>query len=214
MRTAILFWAFCFYGNIVSAQADWVLATQQQGIAVFVKTEAGSKIKALRLNCELDANLSQVVALLLDIPASVNWMPHTRSCFITRQIAADELYYYTEVNLPWPLNNRDFVTHLRVLQDADTKVVTINAPAVPEPVALRKGIVRIRQSKGCWTIKPLDKDHVQLQYDLMVDPGGAIPPSLINYFATDAAVEVIKNMQQIVSAPKYRNARLPFLVAQ
>jgi hypothetical protein len=214
MHTAILFLVFCFYGSFASAQADWVLATQKQGIEVFVKAEAGSKIKALKLNCELDANISQVVALLLDIPATVNWMPHTKSCFITRQISAGELYYYTEVNLPWPLTNRDFVTHLLVLQDSDTKVVTIDAPAVPEPVAPRKGIIRIRQSKGRWIIKPLYKDRVQLEYDLMVDPGGSIPSSLINYFATDAAIEVIKNMQKIVSSPKYRDARLPFILTQ
>jgi hypothetical protein len=42
----------------------------------------------------------------------------------------------------------------------------------------------------------------------MVDPGGFIPARIINYFATDAAVEVIKNMQEIISSPKYRNARV------
>ena len=214
MNTAILFVAFCFFGSIASGQTGWVLATQEQGVEVFVKEVAGSKIKALKLNCEMDANISQVVALLLDIPATVTWMPDTKSCFITRQISADELYYYTEVNLPWPLNNRDFVTHLRVLQDPGTKVVTIDALAAPEQVAPRKGIVRIMQSKGCWIIRPLYKNRVQLQYDLMVDPGGLIPASLINYFATDAAVEVIKNMQEIVSSPKYRDARLPFILPQ
>jgi hypothetical protein len=42
----------------------------------------------------------------------------------------------------------------------------------------------------------------------MVDPGGFIPAPLINYFATDAAVDVIKNMQKIISSPKYRKARI------
>jgi hypothetical protein len=209
MHKVILFIALCFYGNIVSAQVGWELATQKQGIKVFVKSEPGSKVKALKVNCELDATVAQVVALLLDIPATVTWMPNTKTCFITRQISAGELYYYTEVNLPWPLNNRDFMTHLRVLQDTITKAVIIDAPAVPEPMVSRKGIVRIRQSKGRWFIKPLYNDHVQLEYQLMVDPGGFIPAPVINYFATDAAVDVIKNMQKIISSPKYRNARVP-----
>src|SRR5690349_19215746 len=133
MRTAFLFLAFFFYGTIVSSQADWTLATQENGVKVFTRTEEESKVKALKVTCELDASISAVVALILDIPATVNWMPHTKSCFILRQISAGDLYYYTEVNLPWPLNNRDFVTHLRVHQDPYTKVVTIDAPAVPEP---------------------------------------------------------------------------------
>ena len=214
MNTAILFLAFWFFGTIASAQADWVLATKEQGIQVFVKEVAGSKIKSLKLNCEIDANISQVVGLLLDIPATAEWMPNTKSCFITRQISAGELYYYSEVNLPWPLNNRDFVSHLRVLQDPVTQVVTIDAQAVPEQLPPRKGIVRIRQSKGRWIIKPLNKGRVQLEYILMVDPGGSIPATLINYFATDAAVEVIKNMQKMVSSPKYRDARHPFILSQ
>lgn len=211
MHRIILSLTVLFYVSNLSAQAGWVLAAQQEGIKVFVRDEAGSKIKALKLNCEIDANISQVVALLLDIAATTSWMPNTKSCFVTRQISACELYYYSEVNLPWPLSNRDFVTHLQVLQDPRTKVVTIDALAVPELVAPRKGIVRIRQSKGRWIIKPLDKDHVQLEYDLMVDPGGSIPASLINYFARDAAVAVIKNMQKTVASPKYRDALLPFI---
>lgn len=214
MQRVIFLLAFCFSGTILAAQNGWVLATHKQAIEVFVKCEPGSKVKSLKVQCELDATISQVVALLLDIPATKSWMPNTKTCFITRQISPGDIYYYTEVNLPWPLNNRDFVTHLRVSADPATGVVTIDAPAVPGSIAPKKGIVRIPQSLSRWILKPGFNNHIQLEYYLLVDPGGLIPASLVNYFATDAAIDAIKNMQGLLLSSKYPNTETSFVVSQ
>ncbi len=144
------------------AQSDWKYLTEKQGIKVYSRSVAGSKIKALKVECVLNTTPAALVALLLDVPAAEQWVSHTKSCVLLRQVSPAELYYYSEVSLPWPLENRDFVAHVKVSQDKASKVVTVNAPAIPGWVAGKKGIVRVNHSVGLWTITPLPATRLKL----------------------------------------------------
>ncbi len=194
---------FFFRLGLVSGQPNWKLVANEDGIRVFSKTVMDSRIKALKTTCEIKANLAQMVALLLDVEAAGQWICHTKSCSLLKKMSASELYYYTEVALPWPLSNRDFVTHMRVFQDPVTKIVTISTPAVPGVLAERTGIVRVNHSVGTWTLTPLGKENVNVEYTLQVDPGGIIPAYIVNAFAVQAPVLTIKKLRQIL--PKYKD---------
>ena len=194
---------FFFQLGLVSGQPNWKLVANEDGIRVFSKTVMDSRIKALKTTCEIKANLAQMVALLLDVEAAGQWICHTKSCSLLKKMSASELYYYTEVALPWPLSNRDFVTHMRVFQDPVTKIVTISTPAVPGVLAERAGIVRVNHSVGTWTLTPLGKENVNVEYTLQVDPGGIIPAYIVNAFAVQAPVLTIKKLRQIL--PKYKD---------
>lgn len=184
--------------------------TEKDGIKVYAKAVPESKVKALKVECVINASAAQLVALLLDVKAAERWVSHTKSCTLLKKVSDAELYYYSEVDLPWPLENRDFVAHVKVSQDPGTKVVTVNAPAIPGVIAPKKGIIRISQSKGLWYITPLDKGKVKVSYSLQVDPGGIIPAWAVNALAAQGPLESFRNM--IGELPKYKNTSLPFIV--
>jgi hypothetical protein len=176
-------------------QPGWTLAAGKGRIKVYSKTVPGSKIKALKAECVMDATMGEVLDLLMDIPATVKWMCHTKACTLLKKISDREVYYYTEVSLPWPLENRDFVTHMKITQDPFTKIVTVNAPAIPGEVPHKRGLVRISQSESVWIITPLAPNIVKLDYTLRVDPGGMIPAHVVNYFAKQAPIETFTDME-------------------
>ncbi|WAC12594.1 START domain-containing protein [Dyadobacter pollutisoli] len=183
-------------------QADWKLVERKGDIKVYAKAVADSKIKALKAECILNASAAEVVALLLDVKAAEKWVCHTKSCSLVRKISETEIYYYTEVSLPWPLDNRDFVTHLTVSEDPVTKIVTVNAPAVSGWVPIKKGIVRVSHSKSSWIIKPMGEGKVTVEYALQVDPGGHIPACVVNTFACQGPVETFTNMKKELRSRK------------
>ncbi|MCE7066611.1 START domain-containing protein [Dyadobacter sp. CY326] len=185
-------------------QSEWTLTTEKEGIKVFSKVVSDSKIKALRAECEMEATASEVVALLLDVGAAEKWVCHTKQCNLVRKISPTELYYYAEVSLPWPLENRDFVAHMQVSEDPATHIVTVNAPAVPGIVASKKGKVRVKHSYNVWTIIPIGKNHVELIYTLQVDPGGMIPAWIVNSFASQGPIISFTNMRKELATGKYR----------
>jgi hypothetical protein len=203
---------FCLLIFNVHAQTDWKLITEKEQIRIFSQSVPDSKIKAIKVNCTVDASVTQLTALLMDVEGGVNWVYKTKSCVLIRKVSPTELYYYSEISLPWPLENRDFVAHLRLTQDRITKVVTIDGPVANGMVSIKKGVVRVNQSKGKWVLTPAGRDRTKIEYTLHTDPGGNVPAWAVNLFAAEGPMETFKSMKQQLKLPKYRNAVLGYLV--
>jgi hypothetical protein len=193
------------------AQTDWKLKANSDGIKVYSSEVAGSKFKALRVECNFQATLAQIVTVLLDVKTCTEWVYHTKSISLLKQPSPSEIYYYSEVSLPWPTSNRDFVAHLIVSQDEDTKVVTIDGPAVNGLVPVKDGVVRVTNSKGKWVITPISKDEIKVEYTLHVDPAGSLPAWLVNMVASEGPTQSFKKLKLQLKKAEYKNASLSFI---
>jgi len=195
----------------VFGQSDWTLRTEKDGIKIYTSQVPGSKVKAIKVECDYNATASQLVALLMDVNTSADWVYRTKSSELVKQVSPSELYYYSEVSLPWPAADRDFVAHLIVTQNPDTKVVTIDGPAVSGFVPIKKGIVRINDSRGKWVITPLGADQIRVEYTIHVDPGGSLPSWLVNMFATEGPMNVFSNIKLQLQKRAYKNIELAYV---
>ncbi|WP_407428523.1 START domain-containing protein [Arcticibacter sp.] len=193
------------------AQNNWQLVVEKEEVKVYTSTVSTSKIKAIKVQSLLEAKASQVVALLMDVESAPDWIYHTKSCKLIRRVSPAEIYYYSEVSLPWPAENRDFVAHLTVTQHPHTQVVTIDGPSVKGMVPVAKGVVRVNDSKGRWILTPQPGNYLQVEYSLHVDPGGNIPAWLINMFATQGPLDIFRQMKVELKKQKYRNAQLAYI---
>lgn len=199
------------WSSLVFAQADWTLKSAKNGMDIYTKTVSASGLKGIRVKCNLPAKLSQMVALILDVNAGEDWVYGTKSSTLLKKVSPSELYYYSEVDIPWPINNRDFIAHLIVSQDPRTKVVTINGPTEPNYLPVKENIVRVNHSNGKWVLTPIKSNLIQIDYTLEVDPGGTIPVWLVNLFATSGPSETFKKMKTQIQKPQYVNANLSFI---
>jgi hypothetical protein len=193
------------------AQTDWKLKAESGGIKIFMAPVAASRVKALKVECSFNATPAQLVAVILDLDACSEWVYRSKSNILLKRISPSELYYYSEVDIPWPANNRDFIAHLIVRQDKKSKVVTVDAPCVPDLVPEKKDIVRIRQASGRWTITPVNKTQVKIEYVLVVDPGGSIPAWIVNMFAAKGPMESFKKLRLQLQKPAYKNVHFDFI---
>ncbi len=197
--------------TVASAQTDWKLKNEKDGIKVYVGAVPDSKFKAIRVDCELNTTLSQLVKVLLDIKTCPEGVDHTKSCTLLKQVSPSELYYYSEINIPWPAQNRDFVAHLTVRQNPNTKVVTMDGPAVDGFVPEKEGIVRVHSSKGLWILTPVRKDVVRVVYTLQTDPGGDIPAWLVNLLAASGPMKSFQALKLQLKKPAYQHVQLDFI---
>jgi len=195
----------------VFGQNVWKLSTEKEGIKIYTAQVPDSKVKAIKVECEVKATQSQMVALLMDVNTSADWVYHTKTSVLIKQVSPTELFYYSEVSMPWPVANRDFVGHLTVSQNPVTKVVSIDGPAVPGIVPEKKGIVRISNSVGKWTLTPWGNDQIKVEYTLHVEPGGSIPAWMVNMFAAEGPLQIFKGIKIQLEKPVYKNAILPFI---
>ncbi|RZA03534.1 MAG: lipid-binding protein [Sphingobacteriaceae bacterium] len=192
------------------AQMVWKFKGEKDGIKTYNSDVPNSKIKALKLETTFQAPLNQLVAVLLDIKSSPEWAYKTKSATVLKQVSPTEVYYYTELNMPWPVTNRDFVGHLTATQNPNTKVVIIDGPVVPDYVPKKKDLVRIEKSVGKWVLTPINDHETKVEYSLQVDPGGGAPAWLVNTFASEGPTQSLKNLRSQLKKSDHKNTPLPF----
>jgi hypothetical protein len=205
----ILLFTLCV--NIAAAQTtdNWALKQNKDGIKIYTADVKDSKLKALKVEVELNATLSQVVAALVDIKASKRWVYRTEAAYIVKQPSPADLYYYTLVKMPFPVSNRDYTAHLSVKQDAATKAVTVDVPCVTGMVPEKKNTVRVTHSTARWLLTPEGAGGVKIVYTLHTDPGGSIPAWLTNMFITQAPSQTFEKLK--AQMPAYKNVKLAYI---
>ena len=193
------------------AQPDWQLKQDKDGIQVYTKNIDNAKLKAVKVVTTINTSLSTLTAVLMDVEGSKDWVYATKSISLLKQISPAALIYYSEIEIPWPASNRDFIVEIRVSQDEKTKSVTVDGFNKPAYLPENKNTVRIKQSYSRWLLTPLQKGQVKIEYVLQVDPGGNIPVWLINLFATKGPLETFKKLREQVKKKKYSYASLLYV---
>lgn len=193
-------------------QNNWELKKEKDGIRVYNRSNAHSKFNDLRVETVLRSSLSGLVAVILDVGNYPSWSFNTKTAYILKQISPSEIYFYSEINSPWPASNRDLVVHLRITQDPVRKVLHISAEEVPNFIPPKENIVRVPLSRETWTVTPLDKTTIKVEYELEIDPGASAPAWLVNTLATKGPYETFENLKEQVKLGKYRNANFPFTI--
>jgi hypothetical protein len=140
----------------------------------------------------------------MDVNTAADWLYHTKSSALIKQVSANELYYYSEINLPWPVHNRDFISHLIVTRDPETKVVTISGPTVTGMVPQKQGVIRITDATGKWVIAPIGNNQIKVEYTIHLDPGGTLPSWLVNMFVTEGPVKIFGGIKTELQKRAYK----------
>jgi len=206
---AIFLLLFAF--RISFAQETWKLAVDKEGIRIYTRHITNSKLKAIKVECSLNVRASQLVKVIMDIEHSGEWVYHSKNAYVVKQVSPSELYYYSEVSVPWPAQNRDYISHIMVSQNPKTKVITIDAPCIADMIPVKPGIVRISNSVGKWTIAPTGNNMLKVEYQLAVDPAGSIPAWLVNLFATDGPLKTFERLKLQLQKPEYKSTHLAFI---
>ncbi|HMO61565.1 MAG TPA: START domain-containing protein [Ferruginibacter sp.] len=196
---------------LVFGQKDWTLKVDKDGIKVYTKNLDNSPFKAVKSVCTIETSLSRLTAVLMDINSTADWVYATKKCVVLKTISASEVIYYSEIDAPWPVSNRDFIVRLWAEQDEKTKVVSILSENKPSYLPVYGNIVRIQHSHSQWLLHPLPNGQVRVEFELQVNPGGNIPAWLINMFATKGPYESFKKLKQQVKKPVYLSMEAPYV---
>ena len=110
--------------------------------------------------------------------------------------------------MPWPFSDRDVISHIVVAQDS-TGVVTITKMVMPDYIPAKKDVVRITNFKSMYILTPLGGGKVQVELQMMVDPGGNIPAWLINSNIVLAPYQTTVGMNN--QLPDYQQTHYSFI---
>jgi hypothetical protein len=186
---------------------DWKLKKNNHGIEVYSRKTASSDYRELKSIVYLKTSLNSIVALINDRATYPQWVYRCGQAAALKKISESELIHYQTVTAPWPAENRDFVVNIKVSQDERTKIVTIKSTCKADYIPQVAHHVRITEFNACWTLIPLKDGTVQINYQLLVNPGGYVPAWLVNMAAIDGPYETMVHFKEWIVKEKYQKTK-------
>jgi len=201
-----LFSSSCFYAQDTNG---WVFKNEKEGVKVYYRKT--SDVYELKLITSLKVNLSGLVSLLSEVDNYTKWGYKVVEAREIRKVSDWELYYYSRLDFPWPLDDRDIVVHSKMEQDPVTRRITATSVAEKGLYPEQKGVVRMNNAHTSWTLVPGPGGWTYVEYYIYSDPGGSLPDWLVNMALDVGPRETIKNIRNFVRQDKYQRAKLAHL---
>ncbi len=215
LKQCSVFWlALAFAGAGYAEPSEWREEKNKAGIAVYTRAVDGSAVREFRGETVIDAEINQLMAVLDDTAAFVSWMHNCREAQLLYKPSLLDRYQYLVNDFPWPAADRVLLLRNQISQDADTRVTRISLQSFDEqqlPAAKRalipeaEGAKRVPALKGYFELSPQADNRTAVIFQLHLDPGGALPASLVNSLIVDNPYETLKRLREVVARPEYRN---------
>ncbi len=196
------------FSHLAAAQSNdgWVFKNEKEAVKVYLRRT--TDVHEIKLVTSLKAPLSGLVQLLSEVEHYPDWGYKVVESRLIRRVSDHECYYYSRIDFPWPLNDRDIVMHSYLKQDPNTRAITAISEAAPDLVPEVKDVVRMRNAHTQWTLIPGAGGWVYMEYYIYSNPGGNIPDWLVNMAVDAGPRETVKNMRSLLQQPRYQNAKL------
>ncbi|MEX2589510.1 MAG: START domain-containing protein [Chitinophagales bacterium] len=180
--------------NGLKAQENWELAKENDGIKVFTRTSKDSNFKDAKALADINASLDEVLNLLMDVKSHKSWMDRIEVSDLVEHSSDSNFVVYYQVKAPWPVSNRDVVSHYIIKRVARNKVKLI-VKGRPEKVPEKEGLVRIKSANSVWEILENENGRVSIVLITQSDPGGNIPAWLANSAASDNPYKTLMGLK-------------------
>lgn len=184
----------------------WIFKHDKDAVKVYYRKTSG--IYELKLVTSLKVPLSGIVQLFDDVNKYAEWGYKISESRLLKRVSPTEMYYYSRLDFPWPMSDRDVVLHTRLQQDTHNLSITSSSTAVPDYLPEVKDVVRVRKANTKWSLVPGPGGWLYIEYYLYSDPGGNIPDWAINMALDMGPRETIKRMREILKDPYYQNSKL------
>lgn len=193
--------ALIFFSLSAYSQSNWVLRKEDDGIFIYESKTDTSKINSIKVETELVGKAEDLVAILMDVGNHSTWAYGTKSASVLKRLSDKEIIFYKEIKSPaWMVSERDLIIQMKVIGNASSKSIVVESCALPNFIPVKKNLVRVPTSNEKWIIMPLANERIKINYFLQFDPGGVLPPMLVNLFVTKGPYDTFTNLKGLLKS--------------
>ena len=192
---SLLLFSLLTAGNAYS-QSDWKMVKDNGWIKVFESNMEQSSFKRVKVQCTMEGTFEKLIEILHNVENHKTWIYKTKSSHIIKRVSPTEYYYYTESGMPWPIQNRDAVVHIKFFKDTVNRTLKIVAVGVPDYIASISGKIRVPRSANTWHVSMNAENKLDVSYVFEADPGGSLPAVLVNALVDKGPYESFKKLAE------------------
>ena len=183
----------------LSGQTNWQLVKNREGIKIYTSKSTNSNFKRVKASSVCQGTIDRAIRVFRNVAGQPNWVYSTKRACIIRQSTENDILYYVESALPWPLSNRYLLARMKIQPDLENKQVLIYTTAdTSEQFSSGDGKIRITYFKVTWQIKQIDAKMISIEYFLDIDPGGNLPASVVNLFISQGPYKTLLKLAELL----------------
>ncbi len=182
----------------LTAQTDWKMERERDGIRIYTKQEVNSKYHSFKGIVLVAASVEDVTKVLKDADNYTRWYGFTNTSQLLEQ-TENEQFNYVETKFPWPFKNRDMVYKMTI--DTSKDEMIFHLTGLPDYMPERKGIVRMRKAEGYILLEP-EGENTRVTYVFHSDPGKSIPSRLANSSIGELPYSTLSGLRNIFTPEK------------
>jgi hypothetical protein len=173
--------------TVLSPQAHaWSVLMTQAGVTVSQQNVAGSPLMAFRGEGVMDVPIATLVSLLLDDDKATEWVDLQAEHWVISQASTDDKVLYERYDLPFPIDDRDYVISQKASYDEANWVFTLDFESVSDPAKPPSDCcVRAMAYRTFWRLTKVDDWSTKVEVEVHTNPKGMLPAWLINMIQKD-----------------------------
>lgn len=195
-----LFVCLLIISNSLSTETNWKLELEKEGIKVYTRITT-SDFKEFKGEILINASITEIEKVLVDIEKYPDWCYKTRSATIIEKDSTTIRYFYVS-DTPGFLKTRVacFELHREINHQTGEVIFFLNDILCTN--ALDKDMLLIPIMKGTWKLTPTGKGGVMVTMQMLTEPGGIIPSWLANLVVVDSPYETLSNLKKQIRLNK------------
>ncbi len=176
--------------------ADWVQASDKEGIQIYTRKIAGSPIVMAKGIITIDAKPATILKILDNNANHPKWIPFLQESRQLQLISNTERLEYNLFDAPWPASNRDFVFRVKAIPSRHNKSLIFSIKSEPSPLMPKQqGIVRGILHESTFRLTPLKSGKTEVELLFQADPRGWIPNWITNIVQRAWPYKVLKGLR-------------------
>jgi len=184
----------------------WQLNQNKLGIPVYTRKIAGSPILEYKASITINAPIEAALKLFEDEAQIPRWYFQCVHSQLLKNEDPDHKVIYLVLHFPWPVAARDFIFRRSRSDDPKTGIVSYSLTALPDKLPQVKGIIRVQSIKSIWIFTPLPHNQTEVFFQQHTDPGGSIPPAIINKICIETPYYSLMNFRRLLTGSNSENS--------
>ena len=200
-----LFVIFLFVIFNTYAEPTWYVYKNESGVSVYYQNHSDNTFEVKAQMSVQGVSTADFLELLSDTDAAPHWLENVSQVEVIKRIGSSENLVYSYFNSPWPIKDRDSITHSCYSQfTANKSQLLINAR--PNELPQNNDAIRITTLNARWLLSE-HKDRLDIEYQVYALPGGAIPTWLSNKVGLKSTYNTFVNLHHMLTHKKYTPKR-------
>ena len=164
----------------------WEVLMTEAGVEVAQKTMPDSDLFAFRGEGVMDVPIATLVSLLLDDDKATEWVDLQVKHSVVRELGENKKVIYEMYDLPWPVDDRDYVLTQLATYDDTNQIFTLDFESIQDPAKpVSECCVRAMAFRTYWRLTKVDDWNTKVEVEVFTDPKGLLPSWLINMIQKD-----------------------------